>query len=93
VVFLIPACAEKEVEIPLSEVPSVVLAAAQDTLPGIEITEAEVEQEENKTVYELEGKLGDITYEMEIDAQGKILEVEKAGDQEVEDETGAETRE
>ena len=38
------ALATTEMEIPLSEVPQQVLAAAQDAVPGIELTETEVEK-------------------------------------------------
>lgn len=68
---------EKEREIPLSEVPQEALAAAQGAVDGITLTEAEVEKEKGLTVYELEGIANGIEYEIEVTADGKVLEVEQ----------------
>ena len=43
---------------------------------GIEITEATVEEERGRTVYEIEGVADGIEYEFEVTADGKILEME-----------------
>ena len=55
--FVITAFAGIEKEIPLNEVPDVVLKAAQKAVPGIELTEAEVEKTHKGVVYEIEGTL------------------------------------
>jgi hypothetical protein len=70
-------CAGEEKEIPIDEVPGLVLSAARDAVPNIQITEAEVETEDGKTVYELEGTVGADSYEIEVDSEGNVLEVEK----------------
>ncbi len=72
---------EGEKEIPLSQVPKEAVAAAQSAVEGITLTEAEVEEEKGQTVYELEGMANGIEYEIEVTADGKVLEVE----QEIED--------
>lgn len=68
---------EDEKEIPLSQVPAEALEAAQQAVAGITLTEAEVEQEDGCTVYELEGTADGIEYEIEVTADGKVLEVEQ----------------
>ena len=76
-----------EKEIPLSEVPDGILAAAQDTIPGIELTGAEVEETDKGLVYELEGTLNGEEFEIEIAADGTVLDIdsEKDGDEDDED--------
>jgi len=71
---------EKDQEIPLSEVPAPVLAAAQSAVEGIVLTDAEVEVEKGQIVYELEGTAGGKEYEIEVAADGKVLEVEQDAD-------------
>lgn len=68
---------EKEQSVPLSEVPAPVLAAAQGAVDGIVITEAEVEEEDDRLIYELDGTADGQEYEIEVTAEGKVLEVEK----------------
>jgi uncharacterized membrane protein YkoI len=68
---------EDEKEIPLSQVPSEAVEAAQRAVAGITLTEAEVEEEDGCTVYELEGTADGIEYEIEVTADGKVLEVEQ----------------
>ena len=74
--LLLGACASNEVEVPLSEVPDVVLAAAREARPGIELTEAELETEDGVQVYELEGELDGVEYEIEVSPSGEVLEIE-----------------
>ncbi|MBT8098544.1 MAG: PepSY domain-containing protein [Gammaproteobacteria bacterium] len=64
-------------EIPLSEVPDVVMQAALGAVDGIKFKEAEVEEEDGQTVYELEGKANGVEYEVEVSADGEVLEVEE----------------
>lgn len=67
---------EREQEVALADVPAVVLAAAKEAVPGIEIEAAEIETEKGETVYELEGVRGDREYEIEISPSGEVLEIE-----------------
>ena len=76
---LLSACDDddKERDIPVSEVPSNLINIVQNTLPGIDLKEAEVELEDGVNVYELEGKLIDgKEYEIKITESGTILEIE-----------------
>ena len=63
-------------EIPLSEVPDHVKAAAADAVPGIILEEAEIEHEGDTVVYGLEGEANGVEYEIEVSADGEVLEVE-----------------
>ena len=73
---------EKEREIPLSEVPEQVIAADKAAVEGITLTEAEIEESSEGLVYEIEGFVGDIEYEIEITAEGEVLEVEMEEEEE-----------
>ena len=75
--FVITSFAGIEKEIPLNEVPDVVLKAAQKAVPGIELTEAEVEKTHKGVVYEIEGTLDGKEYEIEVSSDGKVLEIEE----------------
>lgn len=74
---------EDEKEIPLAQVPDAAIAAAKSAVDGIALKEAEVEDEDGQTVYLLEGVAGGQEYEIEVTAEGKVLEVE----QQTEDDT------
>jgi len=89
---VLPACAlfEQEEEIPLADVPPVVMQAAQNAVPGITITEAELEKEDGEMIYELTGEADGQEYEIEIGADGSVLEVEQEEMEEEEEEEGAE---
>ena len=83
VLFLLSAmsltsCSEQEyeVDIPVSAVPEKVLSAVNKELPGIEITEAEIESN-TELRYELEGTLDGKEYEIEIYPDGNIIEIEQ----------------
>ena len=67
---------EDEKEIPLSDVPVVAVDAAQQAVENITLTEAEVEKE-GRTVYVLEGEADGKEYEIEVTADGKVLDVEQ----------------
>ena len=71
------ATGEKETPIPLDDVPAAALNAAKDAVPGIELTSAKIETERGQTIYELEGSVGDATWEVEVTPTGEVLEVEE----------------
>jgi len=75
-----------EKEIALSEVPEPVLAAAKAAVPGITLCEAEVEVEDGKTTYEVEGTANGKEYEIEVTPEGKVIKTEEDKDDEDEDE-------
>ena len=66
----------QEQSIPLTDVPAAVIAAAEAEVEGLQITAAEVEVEGGQTVYELEGTVDSIEYEIEVTAEAQVLEVE-----------------
>ena len=73
------ACSDrdKEIDIPLSEVPADIINIVQNTLPGISLTDAEKEIKDGITVYELEGKLiNGEEYEIKINDAGTIIKIE-----------------
>ncbi len=77
IIFFATVSSAAEKEIALAELPAVVMAAVTAEKPGIEITEASVEIEDNASVYELEGKADGKEYEIEVTTDGKILELEE----------------
>ena len=68
---------EQEVNVPLANVPRLVLDAAQAALPGFVASSAEMEQEDGQTVYSLSGTLDGEDIEIEISATGAVLEIER----------------
>ncbi len=68
---------KKEKEIPVSQVPKAAMEAAQNAAKGVNLTEAEVEEEKGQTVYTLEGKADGKDYKIEVTADGKVLEVKQ----------------
>lgn len=77
--------ADDEKEIALEDVPKKVREAAENAVKGIKLSEAEVETEDGKTVYELEGTVDGKEYEIEVDEDGKVLEVEQSDDDDDDD--------
>jgi len=68
---------EEGKEIPVSQVPKAAMDAAQNAAKGVNLTEAEVENEKGQTVYTLEGKADGKDYKIEVTADGKVLEVKQ----------------
>lgn len=66
-----------EVEIALSEVPAAAMNAARGAVAGIEFSEACRETEDGKVVYCLEGKANGEEYEIEVTADGRVVEIEE----------------
>jgi uncharacterized membrane protein YkoI len=70
----------KEEKVPLEAVPRNVIDAASAAVPGLVIEQAERELERGLVVYELSGKANGKRVEVEVSAEGKVLEVENGGD-------------
>ncbi len=68
---------DDEEDIPLADVPSNVLAAAEKAVPGIVFESAERETEDGRLVYGLEGLLNGVRHEVEVAADGTVIEVEQ----------------
>ncbi len=81
---IITACTDQNYDqpVPVNEVPDKVIQAAQQALPGITITEAELE---NPEVYDLEGTLDGIEYEIDVSINGVVLDIEKESVEELEE--------
>jgi putative hemolysin len=69
----------------LDEVPQAARDAALAAVPGLVLEEAETEVANGATVYCLEGKADGKEYEIEVTADGRVLEVESEDDDEAED--------
>jgi len=76
-----------EVEVALEEAPAAVLEAAKKAVPGIVITSVDKEEEDGKTVYDVEGTVDGKFVEVEVDASGNVLEVEHGDDGPDDDDT------
>jgi hypothetical protein len=85
---LLASFEEKDEKIELSQVPEVVLKAAQEAVQGIEINGAEIEKTEGGIIYELEGTVEGKIYEIEITPEGKVLQVEEEDREEGETDEG-----
>jgi uncharacterized membrane protein YkoI len=72
---VLTCCFEDEKEIPLSHVPKKAVVAVEHAVEGITITEAEVKAEDGLMVYELEGTVNGTEYDIEVTADGNVLEV------------------
>ena len=72
------ACTEED--IPLSEVPELVMAAASEAVERIVIVEAERIGDDDTVVYELEGRAGGIEYEIHVSPTGEVLRIEEDDD-------------
>jgi len=66
----------KEKNVPLDEVPQVVLDAAQEAAEGFVLIRADRETKDSVVVYKLKGEVGDQEYEMKIDEDGNLLKLE-----------------
>src|SRR5262245_48570124 len=64
-------------KVPLDKVPKAVQDAVQARFPKAEITSIEKETNEGKVVYDIELKSEGRKYEMDIQEDGTVLEVEK----------------
>ena len=71
---------EEEQAIALDQVPANVLAAAKAALPGAVFTSAELEHEDGQFVYCLAGHVDGERVEVEVAADGRVLEVEHGED-------------
>lgn len=69
------AAAEKK--IPLKDLPAAVQKTIQEETRNATLVGLEKEQDNGKTVYELETKVDGRTRDLTIDAEGKVIEVEE----------------
>jgi hypothetical protein len=73
-------------ELALAQVPAAVLAAAGAAVPGFVAEEAGYEVEAGMALYALEGEAAGKDVEIEVSADGQVLEIEYGGDEDEIDE-------
>ena len=71
---------DDEEEIALSELPEIVRSAAFAAVPGFTLQKAEKELENGVVVYCLEGTLAGKAYEIDVSADGQVLDQEEDDD-------------
>ncbi len=74
-----------EENILLSDTPANVIEAANNAVPGGEITEVEMEVEDGETIYEVEKVVDGVEYDIDVTPEGIVKEVEKEGEDDEED--------
>ena len=66
----------KDKNVKIADLPEAVTAAVKKACPDGTITEAEIEKEHGTTIYEIELKVGKNEAEVEVTADGTIIEIE-----------------
>jgi uncharacterized membrane protein YkoI len=69
--------AADEKKVPLNKIPAKVMAAIKARFPGAKITSAEKENESGKVIYDIELTHKGLKYEMDIQEDGTVVEIEK----------------
>lgn len=62
-------------DMPISEVPAAAVAAAEGAVDGIVLKNAEAKVKDGRTIYEIDGKAGDVKHEVKVTADGEVLKV------------------
>jgi hypothetical protein len=71
------AARSHKADVPLDQVPQVVVDAAGKAVEGIALSEAKVRTKKSGVVFKLEGTAGSRAYEIKVDAAGRVLDVEQ----------------
>ena len=71
------AARSHKADVPLEQVPQVVLAAAEKAVDGIALSEAKIRTKKSGVVFKLEGTADSRGYEIKVDAAGRVLDVER----------------
>jgi len=71
---------EHEEDIALDDIPAAVMEAALARLPGLVVDEAEIEHTSAGPIYDLEGTIDGVAWEIEITPSGEVIEVEQDDD-------------
>ena len=64
---------DEEQVIPLADIPSVVLEAAKQAVPGLVPDSAELDTSSGETVYDVHGLVDGRTWEVEVSTAGQVL--------------------
>lgn len=71
---------EEEKEVPLSEIPTPVLVAAKGAVKNIILTKSKIKEVDDQKIYVFEGTSDGKSYEIDVNAAGRIIEVEQDDD-------------
>ena len=82
--------ANGETIIALDKVPEVVRTAGENAVPGLVITRVERDVEDGVVVYDVLGTAKGKTFEVEVTADGKVLEIEEEDDDDDDDDDDGE---
>jgi hypothetical protein len=63
-----------------SSAPDLILDAANKAVPGGEVTGVVEEEEDGQLVYEVQKSVNGVNYEIEVTAEGEVLEIEEGDD-------------
>ncbi len=69
-----------EQPVQVSSVPSAVIDSAKAAVPGVTLSSAATEREDGALVYSLVGTQHDQRVEIELSANGKVLEIERGAE-------------
>ena len=89
-VFLVMAACGGQKEGSTAKLPDKAAQAISQAIPGAKIIEVEKETEGGKEVFEVTVKSGEETYEVDVTAEGEILEKEMKGEEHEEEEEAEE---
>ena len=78
--------ADGETVIALDKVPAAVRTAGEKAVPGLVITRVERDVEDGVVMYDVLGTAKGKTFEVEVTADGKVLEIEEEDDEDDDDE-------
>ena len=67
---------DEEIDVPVDELPDNIKQAVESAVPGGKITEAELEMEDGKQIYEVTVEKDGKEFEVEVSKDGEVLEVE-----------------
>src|SRR5688572_4378056 len=67
-------------DVPLEQVPQVIVDAAHERVEGITLIEAKLRTKKSGVVFKLEGVADGRSYRFKVDAAGTVLRVEAVGD-------------
>ena len=75
--FTFAAKSTQKADVPLTQVPQVVIDAAAKAVRGISLTEAKLRSKKSGVVFKLEGVAAGKEYDLKVDATGRVLTVER----------------
>jgi hypothetical protein len=80
--------ADQAAKAALAQLPAAIRAAAEQAVQGIVLTEAERKTKGQAVLYEIKGEVGDKEFDITVNAEGKVLEVQEDLDDDGDNEDG-----